>query len=94
MANNELTALSAKIHELRELKRMQEELAAQIETLTDSVKSYMTEQNTDEIAGTDWKATWKACSSSRFDSKAFKAAHSDLYAAFTVTTTTRRFSVV
>lgn len=90
MSQNEITA---RVHELRELKRMAEELEAQIETLTDGIKAYMAAENKEEISGTDWKCTWKSVQSTRFDSKAFKAENPGLYGRYAVTTTTRRFSV-
>ena len=90
MSKNEITA---RVHELRELKRMAEELNGQIEALTDDIKAYMTRENTDEISGTDWKCSWKPVQSTRFDSKAFKAENRALYDQYSVTTTTSRFSM-
>ena len=87
------TEITASVHELRELKRMKEELETQIEALTDGIKAYMTAENKDEISGTDWKCTWKDVQNTRFDSKAFKADNPGLYGRYSVTTTTRRFSV-
>lgn len=85
--------MSAKVKELRELKRMQEELAAEIEAIQDEIKGVMTAQEVDTLTGADWKVTWKAVTSSRFDSKAFKADHADLYGQFSKTTVSRRFCV-
>lgn len=85
--------MSAKVKELRELKRMQDELAAEIEAIQDEIKSVMTAQETDTLTGADWKVTWKAVTSSRFDSKAFKADHAGLYGQYSKTTTARRFCV-
>lgn len=90
MSKNEI---GTQVRELRELKRMKEELEAQIETLSDAIKAVMTAENVDEISGTDWKATWKAVQSTRFDSKAFKAENPALYSRYSTTTTTRRFNV-
>ena len=90
MSQNEITA---RVHELRELKRMKEELEAQIESLSDSIKAVMTAENVDEISGTDWKCTWKSVQSTRFDSKSLKKELPDLYDRYSLTTTTRRFSV-
>ena len=83
--------LSAKVQELRELRRMADELAAEIEAGQDAIKAHMTALDVDEIAGTDYKVTWKSVTSSRFDSKSFKADHADLYAAYTKPSTSRRF---
>lgn len=85
------TELNHKVKELRELRRMAEEIAAEIETITDTIKQEMAAQGMDTIAGDDWKATWKPVQSTRFDSKALKAAMPDLYERFTRSTEIRRF---
>lgn len=41
--------INSKIKELRELKRMQEELADEIGTLEDEIKAHMTATETDTI---------------------------------------------
>lgn len=85
------TELNAKIKELRELRRMADELAAEIEAITDVVKQEMQVQGVDTLTGDDWRATWKTVQSSRFDSKAFKIAQPDLYGAFVRQIESRRF---
>ena len=70
MTTNEM---NNKIKELRELRRMSEELQAEIEALQDSFKAEMSAQGVDTLAGTDWKISWKEVQSSRLDSKALKA---------------------
>ena len=85
------TELNHKVKELRELRRMAEEIAADIEAITDTIKQEMAAQGVDMLAGDDWKATWKPVQSARFDSKALKAAMPDLYERFTRSTETRRF---
>lgn len=85
------TELNHKVKELRELRRMADEIAAEMETITDAIKQEMTVEGVDTIAGDDWKATWKPVQSARFDSKAFKVAFPDLYGQFTRPAATRRF---
>lgn len=85
------TELNHKVKELRELRHMAEEIAAEIETITDTIKREMTAQGVDMIAGDDWKATWKPMQSTHFDSKAFKVAFPDLYEQFTRSTEIRCF---
>lgn len=82
-----------RIKELRELRRMADEIAAEIETLQDAIKSEMTARNTDTLTGADWKVTWKAVTSKRFDSAAFKKTHSELYEQYTKETTSKRFLI-
>lgn len=90
MSANEM---ESKIKELRELRRMADEIAAEIETLQDAIKSEMTVRNTDTLTGTDWKVTWKAVTSKRFDSAAFKKTHGELYEQYTKETTSKRFLI-
>lgn len=90
MSANEM---ESKIKELRELRRMADEIAAEIETLQDAIKSEMTARNTDTLTGADWKVTWKAVTSKRFDSAAFKKTHSELYEQYSRETTSKRFLI-
>ena len=85
--------LSSKVQELRELRRMADELAAEMEAISDSIKAEMSAREVDELTGSDWKVTWKAVTTSRFDAKAFKATHAELYGQYTRETTSRRFTV-
>ncbi len=83
--------MAAKAQELQELKRMREELDAEIEAAQDAIKAAMGDQET-ATAGA-YKITWKTVTSSRLDTKALKAALPDVVARFTINSTTRRFSV-
>ena len=85
--------LQKKVDELRELRRMADDLNAEISALESDIKNHMEELNTDTLHGSDFKITWKAVTSSRLDSKALKAAAPDLWERFTKTITTRRFIV-
>ncbi len=88
MSNQEL---QTRVKELRELKRMQEELAAEISTMEDTIKAEMGEA-TELIAG-EYKIRWTHVTTSRLDGKALKAALPDIYARFTKESTTRRFTI-
>lgn len=81
------------VEELQELRRMQEELTAEIEAAQDKIKAHMEAQGTEQITAGAFKVTWKAVKSSRFDSSAFRKAMPELAERFTKTTTTRRFCV-
>ena len=83
--------LEPKIRELLELKRMKEELEAEITAAEDEIKAVMGSEET-LLAGA-FKVTWTPYTTSRFDSTRFKRDHAELAAAYTKTTTTRRFSV-
>ena len=85
--------MESKVQEIRELKRMQEELSSELEALTCEVKAHMDAEGVDPISGTDWKVTYKAVTSSRIDTSALKKALPDLAQQFTKTTTARRFCI-
>ena len=85
--------MNSKINELRELRRMAEELAAEIDSIQDTIKAHMDAEGVDTISGTDWRVTYKAVTSSRIDTGALKKALPDLAQQFTRTTTARRFSL-
>lgn len=85
--------MDSKIKELRELRRMADELTAEIEAIQDSIKQEMTTRSVDTLSGTDWKVTWKAVTSTRLDTVALKKTLPDVAERFTKTTTSRRFTV-
>ena len=88
MSTNEIKAKAA---ELKELKAMREELDTEIAAIEDAIKGEMGEQ--EQIVAGPFKIIWKAVTSSRFDSARFKKDHAELAAAYTRTTTTRRFLI-
>lgn len=90
MSTNEM---EIKVKELRELRRMAEELAAEIDSIQDSIKAHMEAEGMDTISGSDWKVTYKAVTASRLDTAALKKSLPELAAQFTKQTTTRRFCV-
>jgi len=88
-----ISELDMKVKELRELKRMADELAGEIEALQDGIKAHMTEQDTDTLTGTDWKITWKAVTSNRMDTTALKKELPDIAARYTKANASRRFTL-
>jgi len=88
-----ISELDMKVKELRELKRMADELAGEIEALQDGIKAHMTKQNTDTLTGTDWKITYKTVTSNRLDSTALKKELPDIAARFMKASTSRRFTL-
>ena len=85
--------LTSKVKELKELKMMVEELEAEISTIEDEIKAEMTAREKNEIMLDMFKISWKEVVSNRFDSKAFKATHAELYKQYTKPVTTKRFLV-
>lgn len=90
MSNTELNSTAK---ELLSVRSMIAELEAEAEALADKIKQAMTERGEETLQGDGWKASWKNVTSSRFDSKAFKADNPDLYAQYSKQTTTTRFTV-
>ena len=83
--------LEPKVKELMELKRMREELDAEIERLEDQIKQVMGNEET-LIAGA-FKIDWKTVVSSRIDTTALKKALPEIAERFMKQTTTRRFCI-
>ena len=90
MSTQELTS---KVRELKELKAMAEELAAEITSIEDEIKAEMTTRNTEEMTVDVFKVRWATVKSNRFDTTAFKKTHGDLYEQYTKTTESHRFSI-
>ena len=82
-----------KIAELKEYKRLAEDLDAQITALENEIKAEMEAQNTDTLITSLFKVTWKKIISNRFDSGAFKKTHADLYEQYLRPQESRRFVV-
>lgn len=83
--------MDQKVKELRELRRMQEELAAEIEAIQDELKAHMDAHGMDTLLGFDWKVTWKSVTSNRLDTTALKKELPDIAARFMKQSTVRRF---
>lgn len=77
--------------ELAQYSNMLEEITAVVEGLKDEIKAYMLAAGKDEIIGSEHRASYKAVTSSRLDSKALKASYPDIVQAFTKQTETKRF---
>jgi len=80
-----------KVQELMELRRMSEELQAEINALQEAVKDFMGSEET-MIAGA-FKVSYKSVTSSRLDTSALKRDMPNVAALYTKQTTTRRFTV-
>ena len=89
MATNEIIS---KLNELSELRRMADELNAEIEAIQDAIKAHMTEADTDTITAGAFKVTWKAVTSTRIDTTALRKDLPEIWQEYGKTTTTRRFS--
>lgn len=86
--------LETKCTDLQELKRMKEELEAEITAIEDALKAHMTEAGVDTFTAGAFKVSWKAIESSRLDTVALKKAlPQELLRPYIKTTTSKRFTV-
>ena len=83
--------MEAKVHELMELKRLKEELEAEISATEDAIKAVMGDEEL--LTAGAYKVSWSNVTSTRLDTTALRKALPDVAAAYTKTTTVRRFSV-
>ncbi|MCM1061715.1 MAG: hypothetical protein NC452_15710 [Eubacterium sp.] len=90
MSNEELTR---KLHDLKSLKIMADELAGEITAIEDEIKQTMTEKGVDTLTVDVYKISWKSVTSSRIDTTALKKELPDVAERYTKTTESRRFTV-
>lgn len=90
MSTNEITS---KVHRLKKLQAKAADIETEIKAIQDELKSELIAADTDEMSAGIFKISYKEVISNRFDSKAFKATHADLYSQYTKQTTSRRFIV-
>ena len=85
--------LTSTVRELKELKRMQEELNTEITALEDSIKAHMTEYGVSIVTTAEYKVTWCEVTTNRLDTTALKRELPDVAARYTKASTIRRFTV-
>lgn len=85
--------LETKAREIHELKRLREEIEAEITAAEDEIKSVMNALGADAITAGEYKISWKAVTSSRLDTAALRQSMPELVKLYTRPTTTRRFMV-
>ena len=86
-----ITEITAKVTEYQELKRMLEEIEAEMTALQDEIKAHM--GDSELLMAGPYKVSYKTVTSSRVDTTALKKSLPDIAAKYTKTTTTRRFTV-
>ena len=85
------TEIISTVTELQELRRMKEELEAEMEALTDRIKAHM--GDAEQITAGTYKVTWKPVTSTRIDTAALKKDLPEIWTEYGKTTTTRRFQI-
>lgn len=83
--------LNIRAARLREIMMELDALNAEADAIRDEIKGAMIDAGTEILTGPDWKATWKAVTSSRLDTAALKKALPDIAAQYTKTSTVCRF---
>lgn len=83
--------IAAKLREYQDTKAMLNEVQATLSALEDEIKSIM--GGSEEISAEGIKAKWTRYTTSRFDSKTFKAEHSTMYQQYVKTIPAQRFQV-
>lgn len=78
--------------ELAQYTRMAEEIAATVDSLKDTLKKYIEENQLETLTGNEHKATYKTVTSSRIDTTALKRNAPDIAEKYTKTTETKRFT--
>ena len=84
--------VNAIMTELAQYKRLQEDATAMVESLTDTLKQYMVDNQLETLTGNEHKATYKTVTSSRIDTTALKRNAPDIAEKYTKTTETKRFT--
>ena len=81
-----------RVNKLQALEAQKAELEQQIEAIKDEIKKEMGEA--ERLEAGSHVIRWSVVVSSRFDGKAFKQDHPEMYALYAKQTQARRFSVV
>ena len=85
--------LSTTVHDLKELRNLQDRIAAKIKNLEDQIKEHMADTDMFAITGDGFAVTWNEVSSTRLDTTALKHDMPDIAAQYMKTSITRRFIV-
>lgn len=88
MSTAELTALCT---QYKELQRLKEEITAEMETISDTIKTAM--GTTEKLVAGQYKIMYTTVNGSRLDTTKLKKALPEIAAAFTVSTSSRRFTI-
>lgn len=88
MSNPEYIALCT---QYQELKRLKEEITAEMETVADTIKAAM--GTTEKLVAGQYKIMYTTVNGSRLDTTKLKKALPEIAAAFTISTSSRRFTI-
>lgn len=89
MSKNELMRLCS---QYKDLKRMQEEIAEELEAVADAIKSAMGDAELIRVG--EYKITHKTVNGSRLDTSGIRRECPDIAARFTLPTVSKRFQII
>lgn len=84
--------INAIFSEMAQYKAIIKQAEAELAKYEAEVKDRMTTSGIDEILGNEHHATYREVVQNRFDSKAFKADHADMYTAYQKPSSSMRFT--
>lgn len=84
--------IASKLREYQEMKALLNEVQDSLSVLEDEIKAIMGDR--EEMSAEGIKVKWTHYTTSRFDSKTFKAEHGAMYEQYVKAVTAQRFQVV
>ena len=90
MATNELIS---KLNDLAQLRRLADDLDAEISAIQDEIKAHMAAAQTDTLTAGAFRVVWKSVTSTRIDTAALRRELPEVWQEYGKTTTTTRFTV-
>ena len=90
MATNELIS---KLNDLAQLRRLADDLHAEISAIQDEIKAHMAAAQTDTLTAGAFRVVWKSVTSTRIDTAALRRELPEVWQEYGKTTTTKRFTV-
>lgn len=90
MATNELIS---KLNDLAQLRRLADDLDAEISAIQDEIKAHMAAAQTDMLTAGAFRVVWKSVTSTRIDTAALRRELPEVWREYGKTTTTKRFTV-
>ena len=93
MATNELIS---KLNDLAQLRRLADDLDAEISAIQDEIKAHMAASGvaqTDTLTAGAFRVVWKSVTSTRIDTAALRRELPEVWQEYGKTTTTKRFTV-
>lgn len=90
MATNELIS---KLNDLAQLRRLADDLDAEITAIQDEIKAHMAAAQTDTLTAGAFRVVWKSVTSTRIDTAALRRELPEVWQEYGKTTTTKRFTV-